>query len=92
MAHCASISGRRLQRALRGIDQIGVVAARDVGMRTQPALQIIASYLAKQRIQRISGYAVWDKDFPRTASMKVKRGVLAEEIRKELDRSAVIAL
>ncbi|MBI4458776.1 MAG: AMP-binding protein [Acidobacteria bacterium] len=36
--------------------------------------------------KRISGYVVWDRDFPRTASLKIKRGVLAEEIRKRLDR------
>ena len=31
--------------------------------------------------KRISGYVVWDQDFPRTASLKIKRGVLAEQIR-----------
>jgi long-chain acyl-CoA synthetase len=42
--------------------------------------------------KRISGYAVWDQDFPRTASMKIKRAVLAEQIGKQLDRSAMVAL
>ena len=43
--------------------------------------------------QRISGYALWDEDFPRTASLKIKRGVLAEQIRQRLDRaSAVVPL
>ena len=28
------------------------------------------------------GYVLWDKDFPRTASMKIKRTALAEEIAK----------
>ncbi len=42
--------------------------------------------------KRISGYLVWQDDFPRTASLKIKRNVLAEEIRGKLDRSAVIAL
>ncbi len=36
--------------------------------------------------KRISGYIVWDEDFPRTASMKIKRFALAEEIRAQLDR------
>lgn len=36
--------------------------------------------------KRISGYVVWDADFPRTASMKIKRFALAEEIRAKLDR------
>jgi long-chain acyl-CoA synthetase len=39
--------------------------------------------------RRVSGYLVWEKDFPRTASMKIKRQVLAEEIGKAVERSAV---
>jgi long-chain acyl-CoA synthetase len=42
--------------------------------------------------KRIGGYVVWDQDFPRTASMKIKRAVLAEQIGKQLDRSAMVAL
>jgi long-chain acyl-CoA synthetase len=42
--------------------------------------------------KRISGYAVWNQDFPRTASMKIKRAVLAEEIGKHLDRAAMVDL
>jgi long-chain acyl-CoA synthetase len=42
--------------------------------------------------KRISGYLVWDQDFPRTASMKVKRIELAQQIRTALDRSAVTPL
>jgi hypothetical protein len=40
----------------------------------------------------VGGYLVWDKDFPRTASMKIKRQLLAEEIGKSVDRSALAAL
>ena len=40
--------------------------------------------------KRISGYVLWDRDFPRTASMKVKRAELADDIRKSLDRSAAV--
>jgi long-chain acyl-CoA synthetase len=42
--------------------------------------------------KRITGYTVWDQDFPRTASMKIKRAVLAEQIGKQLDRSSMVAL
>ena len=42
--------------------------------------------------KRISGYLVWDRDFPLTASLKIKRGELAEQIRGSLDRSAMVAL
>jgi long-chain acyl-CoA synthetase len=39
--------------------------------------------------KRISGYLEWAKDFPRTASLKIKRNELAEEIRDSLGRSAI---
>jgi len=42
--------------------------------------------------KRVGGYLIWDHDFPRTASMKIKRTVLAEEIAKAKDRSAVTSL
>jgi long-chain acyl-CoA synthetase len=43
--------------------------------------------------KRVSGYVVWEKDFPRTASLKIKREQLAEEIGDSLQRkTAVIAL
>ena len=42
--------------------------------------------------KRVGGYMVWDKDFPRTASMKIKRAMLAEEIGKSRERTAVSEL
>jgi len=42
--------------------------------------------------KRVGGYILWEKDFPRTASMKIKRAVLAEEISKTLNRDAVASL
>ncbi len=43
--------------------------------------------------KRIRGYVLWGEDFPRTASLKIKRAVLAEQIRQRLDRaSAVVPL
>jgi long-chain acyl-CoA synthetase len=42
--------------------------------------------------KRVGGYVVWEKDFPRTASMKIKRQVLAEEMGKKLERSAAVSL
>jgi long-chain acyl-CoA synthetase len=40
--------------------------------------------------KRVAGYILWDQDFPRTASMKIKRAELADEIRKSLDRSSAV--
>jgi hypothetical protein len=39
--------------------------------------------------KRVSGYVLWQEDFPRTASLKIKRNILAEKIGRQLDRSAV---
>jgi long-chain acyl-CoA synthetase len=42
--------------------------------------------------KRVNGYVVWEKDFPRTASMKIKRDELAENIRGAVGRGVVKAL
>jgi long-chain acyl-CoA synthetase len=42
--------------------------------------------------KRISGYLPWDRDFPLTASLKIKRVELAEQIRQNRERSAVVPL
>jgi len=42
--------------------------------------------------RRVSGYLIWEKDFPRTASMKIKRQVLAEDIGKSVGQEAMVGL
>jgi long-chain acyl-CoA synthetase len=42
--------------------------------------------------KRVGGYLLWSADFPRTASMKIKRLALAGEIGKSSSRAAVVAL
>jgi len=37
----------------------------------------------------VGGYLLWDKEFPRTASMKIKRKELAEQLRSSMDGSAI---
>jgi long-chain acyl-CoA synthetase len=54
--------------------------------------QIIARNRRLPDFKRVGGCLVWEKDFPRTAAMKIKRLVLAEEIRKTLSRAAVVEL
>ncbi len=54
--------------------------------------QIIARNRKLPDFKRVGGYLVWQKDFPRTASMKIKRDALAEEMRKTAQRSAVVGL
>ena len=40
--------------------------------------------------KRLSGYVLWDADFPRTASLKIKRDVLADQIAARLDRKVAL--
>jgi acyl-CoA synthetase (AMP-forming)/AMP-acid ligase II len=44
--------------------------------------------------KRIGGYILWERDFPHTASLKIKRTVLAEEIAQRWPEraSAVVPL
>jgi len=42
--------------------------------------------------KRVSGYLMWNQDFPRPRKMEIGRRELAEQIRQRLDRSAVVAL
>jgi long-chain acyl-CoA synthetase len=58
--------------------------------------ELLAEMVARNRrlhdFKRVGGYVIWEKDFSRTASMKIKRQVLAEELRKTVERGAVVAL
>ena len=42
--------------------------------------EIVARNRRLPDFKRVAGYLVWEKDFPRTASLKIKRGELAEEM------------
>src|SRR5579871_82878 len=42
--------------------------------------------------KRVSGYLLWERDLPRTASLKIKRTALAEEIGKTAGRAAISPL
>jgi len=51
--------------------------------------EIVARNRRLPDFKRVRGYVIWDKDFPRTASLKIKRNDLAHEIGSSLERSAV---
>ena len=42
--------------------------------------------------KRVYNYVIWDQDFPRTASLKIKRAVLAERLGAQLDRGSMVSL
>jgi len=53
------------------------------------AIEISARNLRLADYKRVGGYLVWGKDFPRTASMKIKRGELGEAIGKRAERTSI---
>ncbi|MFH1016943.1 MAG: AMP-binding protein [Pseudomonadota bacterium] len=42
--------------------------------------------------KRVTGYVVWPREFPRTASLKIKRGILARELAQALPRSDAVRI
>jgi len=54
--------------------------------------ELAARNLRLPDFKRIGGYVIWEKDFPRTASMKIKRSELAQEIGKKVERASVVEL
>jgi len=64
----------------------GKIILADLGARLGERNRLLANY------KRASGYLVWDRDFPLTASLKIKRGELAGQIRQSLGREAVVPL
>ncbi len=54
--------------------------------------EIVARNRRLPDFKRVGGYLVWEKDFPRTASMKIKRGELAAEIGKSASRESVVEI
>jgi long-chain acyl-CoA synthetase len=54
--------------------------------------EIVARNRRLADFKRVGGYLVWEKDFPRTASLKIKREELAREIGSEAVRAAVVGM
>ena len=75
-------------------EQLVMVLHPDTGQSVNDGLrsELTARNQKLLPYKRIGGYLVWDEDFPRTASLKVKRGVLAEQIRERQSRDRVLPL
>jgi long-chain acyl-CoA synthetase len=75
-------------------EQLMLVLHPDAGQPINDG--VVASVTERNRrllnYKRISGYLIWERDFPLTASMKIKRAELAEQIRQQCNPSAVVPL
>ena len=72
-----------------GKEMLVIVLRLEQGQEFTPLLRqkLVADNRRLADYKRVGGYLIWDKDFPRTASMKIKRSELAEEIGKSLVRA-----
>jgi long-chain acyl-CoA synthetase len=79
------------ERTMRG-EKLVVVLRPEQGKPVND--EVLGDLSARNRslpdFKRISGYIVWDEDFPRTASLKVKRNDLAEAIRGKTSRATAL--
>ena len=79
-----------------GEESLVMVLRLDPGQQLTDGLR--AELVSRNRrlpdFKRVGGYVLWERDFPRTASLKIKRTVLAEEIARQLPErdSAVVPL
>ncbi len=54
--------------------------------------EIVARNRRLADFKRVGGYLLWEKDFPRTAALKIKRGELAAEIGAGAPRTSVVEI
>ncbi|MGH9804614.1 MAG: class I adenylate-forming enzyme family protein, partial [Candidatus Acidiferrales bacterium] len=81
------------QKSMTG-EQLLIVLRLEPGQELSEALRQELAALNRRLpdFKRVSGYLLWERDFPRTASLKIKRGELAEEIRLAASRDSVTKL
>jgi long-chain acyl-CoA synthetase len=76
-------------------DVLVIVLRLDAGQQWNEGLhaEVVARNRRLPDFKRVSAYVLWERDFPRTASLKIKRNELAEQIRSQTERaSAAVAL
>jgi long-chain acyl-CoA synthetase len=79
-----TMTGEQLVLVLRAEPSHAVDGAlrTDIARRNQQLLHF----------RRVSGYLMWNQEFPRPRKMEIGRRELAEQISQSVDRSAVVAL
>jgi acyl-coenzyme A synthetase/AMP-(fatty) acid ligase len=68
-----------------------VVRARKEQPASTLVAQIAAANLKLADYKRVARYLLWEHEFPRTASMKVKRELLARELRSAARAAQLLA-
>jgi len=81
------------RRAMTG-EKLLIVLRLEPGQACDAALRLELDTRNRRLLdyKRVDGYLLWDRDFPRTASMKIKREALADEIRAATGHAAMAVL
>ncbi len=90
--HCIFAANYIWSPKERGKETLVLVMHPEVNQEfTQSIKEDVASRnRALPDYKRVGGYILWEKDFPRTASMKIIRAELADDIRNSLDRNSAV--
>jgi long-chain acyl-CoA synthetase len=79
-----------------GNEQLVIVVRPKPGSSDEQVAALVGELKARNRgladYKRLSGYVLWDREFSRTASQKIKREPLARELRGKTDRGSIRAL
>ena len=92
--YCAFAANYVWPRSELGHEMLLVVLRLEPNQKLDDKLldEIVARNRRLPDFKRVGGYLIWERDFPRTASMKIKRQELAAEIGKAVERGAVVNL
>src|SRR5216684_6128997 len=77
-----------------GNEVLGLVVRLEQSQQFDDRLrdEMVAQNRRLADFKRVGGYLMWEKDFPRTASLKIKRGELAAEIGADAARAGVVEI
>jgi acyl-CoA synthetase (AMP-forming)/AMP-acid ligase II len=78
------------ERRLTGVELVLVVRPRAHQAGSVLRAAIAATNLRLADFKRVAAYLIWPLEFPRTASLKLKRADLAAEIRRTVQRGELL--
>ena len=90
---CVSAAHYLWPKSATSNEMLVIVLRLEPGQEFGEALQreLAARNRRLADFKRVRGYMVWERDFPRTASLKIKRNQLADQIRAASERATAVA-
>ena len=92
--YCIFAANYIWQQQALGKERLVLVIRLEQNQQFSDALrnEIVARNRRLPDFKRVGAYLVWGKDFPRTASLKIKRSELAAEISQGVRRAATLEI